>query len=450
MTNWKNRWMAFCALVMVTVSFWMGIHYVAGKILINKLHLTSPWIQTWFAPQNMDHDHDAALKRVSIDWRKEYPFQALEEDTSFNFDAFQKKLQAKLKEKGDTYAERHLLGYFGVVEQGRRVERVVDWNIAGPEMNIMRLSDGYLTYVCLKRQEESFLAQRADAVKALSDAAERMSAKFFFVQAPFKVSPYGDEDIRDRFDFSNENASRLLEAMRERGVATIDLRTHAADFSETEYHQQFFKTDHHWKPQTALRAAHDLEDVFRTQCGVYTDTSRLHEDDFEWHVKKDCYLGSQGQKLTLAREEPEDFVWMEPKYPSELRMQTPDLDLDITGPFKAMLNLHQLDDADIYTMTRYRVYAYGDCAVMRYDNLEMADAQDQKIMMLSDSFGDAIVPFLAMGAKHVIKVDKRYFNGSVETLIEKERPDVVFVLYTTHYFETPIQWSKHTDQFDFR
>ena len=58
-------------------------------------------------------------------------------------------------------------------------------------------------------------------------------------------------------------------------------------------------------------------------------------------------------------------------------------------------------------------------------------------------------PFLTMGMKHLIMVDVREFTGSIETLIKREKPDVVMVMYSPRYMGE-IDWTKHRDQFDFR
>lgn len=54
-----------------------------------------------------------------------------------------------------------------------------------------------------------------------------------------------------------------------------------------------------------------------------------------------------------------------------------------------------------------------------------------------------------MGIKHLVVLDVRCFTGSVETLICKEKPDVVLLMYTPNY-EGEIDWKKHKAKFDFR
>lgn len=70
-------------------------------------------------------------------------------------------------------------------------------------------------------------------------------------------------------------------------------------------------------------------------------------------------------------------------------------------------------------------------------------------MIIKDSFTDTMGPFLGMGVKHLVVVDVRAFTGSVERLIQMEKPDVVFLMYTPS-FEKEINWKTHRDKFDFR
>ena len=56
------------------------------------------------------------------------------------------------------------------------------------------------------------------------------------------------------------------------------------------------------------------------------------------------------------------------------------------------------------------------------------------MLILKDSFGRVVVPFLAMSMKHVKVLDIRYFNGSVKKYIEENKPTAVVVLYHAGVF----------------
>ena len=50
-------------------------------------------------------------------------------------------------------------------------------------------------------------------------------------------------------------------------------------------------------------------------------------------------------------------------------------------------------------------------------------------MLVKDSFGHCIAPFLAENYSKIVLVDMRYYKLSVSDLIEQEKPEQVLVMY---------------------
>ena len=49
--------------------------------------------------------------------------------------------------------------------------------------------------------------------------------------------------------------------------------------------------------------------------------------------------------------------------------------------------------------------------------------------MIRDSFGDVVIPFLALENEYTSVIDLRKFNGSIKTYIEEYNPDIVIIMY---------------------
>ena len=47
-------------------------------------------------------------------------------------------------------------------------------------------------------------------------------------------------------------------------------------------------------------------------------------------------------------------------------------------------------------------------------------------------------------------VDLRYFTGSLVTLAEEEKPDIILVLYNPDMFDWEMDYRNHKDIWDFR
>ena len=59
----------------------------------------------------------------------------------------------------------------------------------------------------------------------------------------------------------------------------------------------------------------------------------------------------------------------------------------------------------------------------------VADTSEKPILLLTESYSDVIVPFLACAYSDIEEIDLRLFDGSIETYINKSKPAVVVVIY---------------------
>ena len=113
-----------------------------------------------------------------------------------------------------------------------------------------------------------------------------------------------------------------------------------------------------------------------------------------------------------------------------------------------------------YTDREHFLGAYGKntygtynmhSSVIRTENMNISEGK--KFLLIRDSFSGCVVPFVALGVKHVDAVDLRTFSGSIRSYIASEKPDAVAVMY---YAEMPgrtgAPYSSDTDRrlYDFR
>lgn len=424
------------------------VKFSTEKILVSNLHMENEFTR-------LITTRTSAIvqeKETPVAWAQKYPFPAEEQMETSGFeriivkaDDVKKKVTSAFEKKITDRATENLMGYGWFVEHGRMLEDEVGWAIMNPSMNVLKLSDGYLTFA----SRPADLTEVIASVKQLSEFAAEHHAKLIFVQAPCKNNKYGDTELRKYQDASNENADQMVNGLRDAGVDTIDLRDTVFHVPEEDYHAQFYRTDHHWTLPSGLHAAKYLATTLHDSYGLETDISRLDDEDYIWHVKKAWFLGSQGKRVTLARTEPDDFVWAEPKFMTKVHFEMPSLNKDVTGDFSILFNSGELQERNLYHRSAYHMCLYGDQAFARIDNLMMEQAPEQKVLAFTDSYGDSMIPFLAMGVKHIVKIDLRHFTGSVHSLIEQEQPDVIVILRTASYDEK-IDWKSHTDLFDFR
>ncbi len=168
----------------------------------------------------------------------------------------------------------------------------------------------------------------------------------------------------------------------------------------------YAKTDHHWMALGAYYAAEAL----CKEAGVAFDTL----DSFSTKYF-DGFLGSivTGYDVEELRKYPETFTWYEPtrEYTAYYYNQT--------YGFKFEGSL--FSNAETYSK-----FIHGDSYVLR---VETGVKNGRKLLVVKDSFGNALAPFLLAGFEEVYVVDYRKFNCNVLDFIEEhEITDVALAM----------------------
>ena len=119
------------------------------------------------------------------------------------------------------------------------------------------------------------------------------------------------------------------------------------------------------------------------------------------------------------------------------------MDIDRTGDFSIFYDMKKMTP-----LTAYDTYAYGNRALLQIQNQAKKDGR--KLLLIHDSFADVMTPFLALGMEYLQSIDPRYFYGSLQTFIEKERPDTVILFYDIIEFNLDGHHATPRSPFDLR
>lgn len=176
-----------------------------------------------------------------------------------------------------------------------------------------------------------------------------------------------------------------------------------------------FRNDNHWTPRGAYLVYSQMASRAGKQIADY-------ENDFE-------HTFEEGFKGTYYRDNPSAYMYVEadtlellkPKFPVEYRK--------LTGPdsYEVIDFLH----FDAVYNDRYTVYLCGPGGPWRY--VESDNGQTENCLVVTDSFGLTVIPFLTTNYKQVHYYDARYFDpsvagGSVSELIEKYQIHDIYVI----------------------
>ena len=296
---------------------------------------------------------------------------------------------------------------------------------------IAKLDNGYITYLV---EEADMTGLAANTVEFRDGLAER-GIPFLYVNAPFKVGaddkmlPVGVED------YSNENADRFLEILRENDVNVLDLRQEMRS-QNIDHYASFFATDHHWTPETGFWAVSEVVDrLSKIDSSFSVDEKLLDLSNYNIDIYEKALLGSSGRRTGPLYAGVDDFPLITPKFDTSLRFYASRESLEREGSFRDTLIFeeHLEQDSVFYPLT-YVTYCGSDYALLELSNrssmmeLEM-QSTPKRIVLIKDSFSEVVIPFLSLCYDEILCIDMRTLYRSAFMYIDEFQPDAVVVLY---------------------
>jgi hypothetical protein len=421
-----------CAGVLFLFMASIFLRFFTRNIVIEKLHINNAFTRMVF------FDNLAAQEigenTLSINWARFYPFSAADDTITNKASALKQRINT-IKGKIELYTKDNLINRVMFVELAVQYEEKLGWNILNGD--VVDLGEGYLTEMVKKNTSPP-----AEGLYAFYDFLQGLGIDLLYVQCPHKIAP--DDAISGVMDFSNENADALLAALASKQIPCLDLRKTIRE-SNLDNHGLFYKTDHHWKAETGLWASAILMNRLNEQHGFAFDVRMVNPEQYRYTRYQDWFLGSLGKKVTLTQTPAEDFTLITPLFDTDLSLTIPELNLDVRGTFDILIDYAKLERKGLYTLSPYSAYIYGDRQVITVRNNLVHDGK--KILLVKDSFAEVVSPFLSLGAEELHILDLRYFNGSINSYIAQQQPNIVVVMYNpsaTGYTEP------HKKMFDFR
>lgn len=292
---------------------------------------------------------------------------------------------------------------------------------------VLRLSNDYL---CYDKEDLSpeLIETAANACIELKEETEKFQIPFLYVYAPSKLY-YNTQKPEYRKD-----CDTFLDLLKQGDVEVLNL----AEEMETNHismEDAYFITDHHWKAETAFWAYTQICEKLHNRYGFQYDKEKTSLSNYNIKVYKDWFLGSQGKKTGR---------YFTPLGVDDISLITPDFETNFTvtsnqtketGSFDdTLIQMHHIEEKDYYSKRSYQVYTGGDYQVQVIEN-HLAE-NDQKILLIRDSFACAVSPFLSLNAKSVHCLDIRRKNQENENVshvydyIKEYNPDYVVVLYS--------------------
>lgn len=303
------------------------------------------------------------------------------------------------------------------------------------DFEVVKAKDGSLHYTHFSDGPE----EKEELIEALNELrleVEDDDTKFFYVMTPDKYIPGYTEFSRGLpYNYANENADLFLKGLKKNKINSIDLREHILN-SDLEKSELFYKTDHHWKIETAFYAftclVEELGKYYKFKEPIIEEAMNL--DNYNKVVYEKAYVGSMARKTGAYYGEVDDFTMLYPKFPTEYRFTatTNNNHYKTAGKFE-----HALMSMVPFTYTgshydpqadKYSSYLYGNQGIAHIRN---KNVKGPKVLIVKDSFMVPVAAFLSTVCSDVYLVDVRYYDGNVTEYVKsKKNLDFVMVSYT--------------------
>lgn len=424
-------------LLAVFICFFLFIigRVIAKEVLFDLFGVNNAFTKTIFFDlqdiRELEIENDAQGAEAIDDIADKEDNESLEENqpSPAFLSAYTEKLDF-FKHKLDIYLSKKVVFRTKMLEIANKYNGIMRWEINPPnEYNsVFMLGNGYLA----AKRVRIDASPAIKAIGEIKDTLNQQGIGLLYVQVPDKVCKYDVSDalMDGVITFANKNMDDFLEGIDKKGINYIDLREelHSA---KMDHHGAYFKTDHHWKPETGLWAAGVIAQRLASDYGFVVDMNLTTPDRFEYTVYKDWFLGSRGKKVTLSRAQPEDISLIHPKFATNFSLSIPDREIHKQGDFDIFYDYKQIEEKDYYKKNPYAAYLYSNNALLSIVNNNIKNRN--RVLVFGESFDNSLLPFLALNIHHIDSVDLRYYEDIVKDLIKQGNYDVVIYIYSSAF-----------------
>ncbi|MCM1125262.1 MAG: hypothetical protein NC429_02190 [Lachnospiraceae bacterium] len=299
-------------------------------------------------------------------------------------------------------------------------------NVLGQhEMNgVIKLNNGYLSTLHAYEADEA-LNSKADALRDLKCYLDQSDIPMLFAATPYTSCKYDPQLPTGVIDYGNVNIDRFLEIVNAYGIETLDFRKEMHDDNVNQY-DLMYKTDHHWTTEGGFYAAGKISAWIQEKTKAEVDTRVYDISNYKLSVYEKWHLGSRGQRTGIYFGGIDDFVLITPAFETNIS------DGEREGTFEELLIDYEPLKNKQYTSRYTYDYVLGNS---RGTHINYNALNDKKILIVSDSFAEAMNGYLILGYKEV-----RHLSGETSYLLTKEyiddyHPDAVIVMYYLDYLE---------------
>ncbi|MEG0276777.1 MAG: hypothetical protein RR630_07100 [Coprobacillus sp.] len=276
------------------------------------------------------------------------------------------------------------------------------------------------------------VSQMVSRMHRLKETVESNNGQLITLIPPDKILEKRDASLDGYpYSYNNETADAYKEGLK--NISVLDYRDIFLEKGLTNS-DVFFKTDHHWKIETAFQAFQELVDYLNKKDSLKLDPQYYYRDlnNYNQFLYKDSYIGSIGRKTGKLYGGVEDYTLIYPNFETsfEYDMQHYGEKTHRAGRMDdTLINPHyfKIDRKD-YLNPQYDFYsAYLDynCSYAKIVNKNNPDGL--KVVFYKDSYSMPLITFFSTVCSEIEIIDPRYYDKDINKYFEENKFDYVFV-----------------------
>lgn len=376
---------------------------------------------------------------IKIDWEKLYPYNktidTIEVNTVEKKESRVEKAEntlLKLGRLGPNWS-RNMYKYDDIAKAGFILRsRLSDPSVGN---TYVKLKNGYWTQISPEPLSEDAANQVAAKYASLQNYVEKVGSNFVYFYAPVKDCKQDSQLPDGVITYSNQIIDGYVKAMDSYNVNFVDMRNLIHNEGLNHYNM-YYVTDHHWTVESGLWAASEITKEIKDRFELNMEDPKKI-GDYEYVTYENAEFGSAGVGVTHFVADAEDFTIPYPTFSTNFRLEVPSKDVNVTGEFRDIF----VEEEKIHELmaegggSAYGKILYGNQPYEKITNLNNKNAP--KVLMIKDSFGISVAPYLAESCSELMLIDVRpsngNFTGSIVNCIDSFQPDVVVVLLNGPY-----------------
>nr|MBQ4318109.1 hypothetical protein [Clostridia bacterium] len=289
-------------------------------------------------------------------------------------------------------------------------------------------------------EESSQLETYIKNMTKLKDVCGDSGAELLYVQTPFKVIEGYTVLPEGKEDYANANADNFLSGIEAAGIRTLDLRDTILDAMNPE--DIFYRTDHHWTTEAAFWGYTEIVKYLKNELkwsDVDPDGFLTDKNNYTFETRENFYVAHLGNEFAGPVVGIDDFTLIYPNFSSRFRF-TNDMNgihtVSMGGFYNIMYAQRYLEGTDPRVLNRYGACLNGDQAHYIFENTsDGLKLSDKKVLVVKDSFANAVNPFLALTFKNFEVIDLRHFKiSTLSDYVEKNGFDLVMFIYNPNLY----------------